>query len=530
MCAAACLLAVSVPAFGQLVARFEVRESVISPDGDGKQDSTRVRYALADTALAVSVVVFAADSTTPVDTLRSPAPDVPPAVRDLYWKGRRWDGTAAPEGAYVVTLRATGKSFPDTLIRLPVFVDLTPPTVQILGVSPNPYAPGLAGSPPGAGISHVIGNTSPVAPGRVADQLKIELFNPSGTILASPDLTTTPPFAGAGGSYVTTWTASADATSLPDGEYRATITVSDAGGYTARSNYHFEVDTKDPSIRVTSLAENARLRVVPDSARGSAFDARGVDSLYAAYPSGPFQRVTSATVRNDSLVFSVPLADSVAAEGPFALRFRAVDGVGRTGRYTFTITYDISAPAAPVLDSFDGAWRTVIFPLSGTADNGGDAASVVRILRNGTQVDSVATVLSKRFTVNVPLVVGRNDLVAVQRDGAGNLGAPSNRVTVTFKSSAGLFFPVPFAPGGRFNVNADRVAASVTLRVFDVAGDLVTFFDDETARQHYVFAWDGRNSSGVNVRRGPLVAVASIDYGDGTRDVFREVFLFDSNR
>jgi hypothetical protein len=55
-----------------IVTRFEVVESVISPnDGNTTLDRSRVRYTLTSPAW-VSLIVFEADSITPVDTLRAP--------------------------------------------------------------------------------------------------------------------------------------------------------------------------------------------------------------------------------------------------------------------------------------------------------------------------------------------------------------------------------------------------------------------------------------------------------------------------
>lgn len=527
----AAVLALGVPtsAPAQLVTRFEVSRTVFSPD---LEDSTRVRYALGDSAVEVSVVIFEADSVTPVVTLRAPAPDGAGGNRDFGWKGLREDGSPAGEGGYVVTLRAV--SYPDSLVTLrslPVFVDVTPPQVQILSATPNLYAPGLEGASPAVEIAHLLSDTSPLATGRSIDRLTIAFRNPSGAPVPGGIVTTSPPYAGASGSYVSSWDATTLAleSKLIEGEHEVAVTLDDAAGYSARSVYHFDVDLADPTIRVTTLAPNASVRVVPDTLRGDVFDRYGVDSLYVKYPSSQFQPVTSTRMQNDSLLFAIALADSVLAEGPFRLQFRAVDNAGRSEVHVFDFRYDLSSPAAPVLDAAGGTWRTVLFPLSGHAENDGDLSTIVLIHRNGAPVDSVATSVSESFTIDVPLVVGRNELVAYQRDGAGNVSAGSNTVVVTFKSSAGVFFPVPFVPGGTFQVSADRIARAATLRVFDVAGDLVTLFEDLTARQYYVFEWNGRNRDDQTVRRGPLVAVATIDYDDGTRDVMREVFLFDSN-
>ena len=525
--AAAAVLALAETTSAQLVTRFEVQTPVISPDGNGRLDSTRVRYTLADSAVAVSVVVFAADSVTPVYTLRASAPGSA-GTYDAYWRGQRDGGAPAGEGAYVVTLQAFGHTEPDVVSSLPVFVDVTPPFVQILSVTPNPYAPGLSTARPALEVALIVSSTSPLSSGRAPDRLGVAFANPGGAPVAAT-VVTTPPFAGADGEYVSAWDASASAASLSDGEYRVDVTVDDAAGYTARASYHFEIDSAAPTVTITSPPDNARVRVVPDSLRGRAFDRHGVDSLYVKYPSSPYQRVTRTSFQNDSLLFAIPLSDSVQSEGTYNLSFRAVDKAGRSLVHPSALIYDATAPAAPVLDAFNGAWQTVSYPLSGSVDNAGDTSTLVRVERNGAVVDSVPSALSSRFTLNIPLLVGRNELVAYQRDGAGNLSGASNPVVVTFASNGGLFFPVPFAPGGTFQVNAARVARSATLRVFDVTGDLVTLFEDGSARQYYAFNWNGRNSSDHPVRRGPLVAIAAVQYEDGTREIYREVFLFDSN-
>jgi hypothetical protein len=205
-----------------------------------------------------------------------------------------------------------------------------------------------------------------------------------------------------------------------------------------------------------------------------------------------------------------------------------VDGVGRTTVNQFTVTVDLTAPAPPALTPFDGKSYGSTYMLSGTYNDGGDTRSVVRILRNGEVVDSLTTLVSKSpFTTPVRLLPGRNELVAVLRDGAFNASAPSNTVVVRFESGAGLFMPVPFTPGASFDLNAPRAARGAAVRVYDVTGDLVARFEDAQARQFYSFPWDGLNGSGIDTKKGPLVAVASLDYDDGTRDVFRKVFLFE---
>jgi len=346
-------------------------------------------------------------------------------------------------------------------------------------------------------------------------------------------LTTTPAYTGASGAYVLAWDATQETTTLPDGEYHLTLTVTDVAGYTATSTYYFDVDARDPDVKATSLAVNAAVSTVPDSLHGYAFDKRGVDSLLVRYAdTRPYQPVTSAYVSDDTLRFAVPLADSITVEGAHRIDFRAVDYFGRATDYPFNFRYDATAPPAPTLDPFLGAggeWKTNVYPLTGSVDDGGDTSAQVRIYQNGALVDSVSTFLSDDFEVGVPLVPGRNDLVAVLRDGAFNASPPSNTVTVEFDTGAGFFAPAPFGPGDAFDVNANGTASRCTLRLFDLTGDLVVVLEDEDAQQFYSFSWNGLNGSGVEVKKGPLVGVAAIDYPDGSHDVFRDVFLYDPN-
>jgi hypothetical protein len=151
----------------------------------------------------------------------------------------------------------------------------------------------------------------------------------------------------------------------------------------------------------------------------------------------------------------------------------------------------------------------------------------VRILRDGVVVDSTSAATSKSFSVRVTLHLGDNRLTAVLRDSSFNMSPPSNGVSVHFDDRSGLFVPVPFVPGASFDLNPATMAMKAELRVFDTQGALVIGFESREPRTSYSFLWDGKNGSFQNVLRGPLVAVATIEYPDGTHDVIRQVFLFD---
>ncbi|HEU4930208.1 MAG TPA: hypothetical protein VFU38_10305, partial [Candidatus Krumholzibacteria bacterium] len=503
-------------------------QNAISPDNNNTQDESRIRYRLSAVAQA-SLIVYLADSITPVRTLKPLGPEGT-TEREYFWNGRRDDDSPVPEGKYIVTLYASTGSNPDSVLSLPIFVDVTPPSVQIVSVLPNPYAPGAPGSTASVNISFTVSNASPTLPGRVPDELRSAFTTPSGATLTPVSLTTTPPFAGQNGNYVLTWNATAEANVPPDGEFTVTVTLADVAGYTATSTYHFDVDTRAPDVKATSLPENISVAVVPDSLHGFAFDLHGIDSLAVRYATDrPYRLVTGAVVIDDTLRFAVPLADSFTTQGAHLVEFRATDVFGRPTTYPFNFSLDTSAPPAPTLDPAPSTWNATRYPLTGHANDGGDAAAFVRVYRNGVAVDSVSTLISDDFEIDLELVPGRNDIYAVLRDGAMNASPPSNTLTITFDTGAGLFVRAPFRPGDTFDVNGSRTAGRCTVRVFDLTGQIVRVLEEVAQQQYYTLPWNGVNGSGVDVKKGPLIAVASIEYRDGTRDVFREVFLYDPN-
>ena len=190
-----------------------------------------------------------------------------------------------------------------------------------------------------------------------------------------------------------------------------------------------------------------------------------------------------------------------------------------------TLAGRMRALPAPVLTSPGGKAHTDSYLLEGKVDSV-RTDSWVRILRNGTVIDSVSAATSTLFSKRVPLLVGDNSLRAVLA-WRTSVSTGSNIVTVHFDTRTGFFMPVPMVPGASFDINPVDAVVKVELRIFDTGGDLVKLFESRESRTFYSFPWDGKNNSYQAVKRGPLVAVAVIDYADGTHDVIRQAFLFD---
>jgi flagellar hook assembly protein FlgD len=538
--AAAFLAASPAPSWAQgngLVSLFELSESAFSPDGDGAQDSTAVFFTLSEDSPSLDLVVFRSDSVTVVDTLSAAASHAAGADT-VYWNGTDSNGQLVAEGLYLISLSAQGTTTGDTTITLPVAVDNTPPFIQILLSEPGIYTPGLMGTPQVYGITFAVSNSSPsFGLPTLEDQLTVQMFDVNDAVVQLDTFVSiNPVFNGQDGIYELEWDADL-MTKVSDGHYRIVFEITDKAGHRASASDRPNVDIESPDVGYTNIEDGAFLTAVPDSLHGWAWDRNGIDSLFVRYADTlSFWKVADTRVVTDTTFFSVPLADSLDGEGSYKITVRAMDAAaadtGWVSTQPLTFNVDLTAPPPPVLEPFDGDWRSPTFVLRGRWSSGTD---IIRIYRNGTQVDSVFTVVleaqgKKTMEQPVTLLEGDNVLTATAVDEALNESGPSNQVRVDFIGASGLFIPAPFGPNDGFNLNLSESAARATLRVYDLSGEIVVVLTNDYPSQNYTFTWDGKNGSGEDVKKGPLVAVSQAEFDEGPDKVFREVFLFDPNK
>lgn len=531
-------VAAAVPT-GAQVSSFTASPSAFSPDGDGIDDFTTLRYSASDTLLELAMVVFAADSVTPVDTLIAPAPSTQLGLRTLTWDGLRWDGSPAPEAPYVVTVSWLSETSVPGALSIPLFIDLTAPTVQMTGVSPALYFPGVPGHESVLSVNFNLARVSPVLPGRVPDEIQYRVLTPTGAplddsalegrISFQPPLPYEDPFGvDSDGAYTLEWDAGGQG-NLVDGTYRVIIFIVDAAGYTRVDTALAEFDNKAPTVSWISPPTARKVSVLPDSLYGYSWDRSGIDSMYVRYGNaGAFSPMTW-TVRDDTAYFAVPVAGAITTEGEHEIQIRSKDAVGFTtghiARQIWEVTWLVTAPMSPTLDPFDGVWHSDRYTVSGDVPSDAQLDGSIRVYRNGALVDTVLTVFITRFESTVPLVSGENIIVATQRDAAGNESAPSNAVRVVLDESAGLYVPAPFRAGNDFAVNLTAPANSVQLRIYDLTGDLVAELASTTPAASFAIPWDARNGDGTLVKKGPLVVVATVTYADGQVENIRRIFL-----
>jgi flagellar hook assembly protein FlgD len=529
---------VAVPTLAQ-VGSFTASPAAFSPDGDGINDFSTLRYSTTDTLLELSLIVFEADSITPVDTLIAPAPSTQLGLRSVTWDGMRFDGSPAPEAAYVATLAALSEQSVPSALTIPLFVDVTAPVMQVTSVSPPLYFPGVPGHESVLSVTFNLNSVSTVPPGRIPDEIQYQVVTPSGAPLDPSALDgrvsfqptlpyDNPPGVDSDGAYTWKWDA-ADQGGLMDGIYRVAMFIVDAAGYTSIDTAYAEFDNKGPSISWISPPSAEKVSVLADSLYGSVWDRSGVDSLYYRYgDSGAFTPMQWST-RNDTAFFAVELAGAINTEGDHEIHVRAKDAVGFTtghiARQIWNVTWLVSAPTPPTLDPFDGVYHSDRYTVSGDIPSDAEVDAMIRVYRNGARVDSIFVALNTRFSSTVSLVAGENIITATHVDGAGNESVQSNAVRVVLDESAGVFMPVPFRAGNDFSVNLTSPANSVELNIYDMTGDLVTTLAGTTPGIRFDIAWDVINGGGVLVKKGPLVLVVTINYENGSVEQVRKIFL-----
>lgn len=497
-----------------LIRNFSLQPFYFSP---ARGDSVNFRYELDDTA-DVFVFIFEKDSVTVVDTLLAGLEQLDDIEHRLAWRGRYFDGTPAPEDTFVAFVRAVSNTGADSLFSQRFFIDETAPNISITLVDPGLIAPGS--SDPAASEDVEASYTVSDPPPGDSLEVSVVIRGPAGDIVEElPEK-----LVAANLSAKTTWNGDP---ATDDGLHQIEIAVRDRASNTASARGYFDVDIAGPTIVFTSVPGDTTVRVVPDSLFGWAWDRSAVrDTAWVEYPgSAVFVPAPTNYVRSDTLYFAIGLRDSIDADGAYLFRVRAVDGPGQETLKGLNLTFDATAPAAPVLDARGAVSHSPQILLDGNV--GGTLADVLRIYRNGALADSVYPNIEGQWPHLFSLDQGPNEIYATLVDGAGNASAPSNTINVEFDPSAGLYIPQPFRPGDSFQFNASDAGFGVTLRLYDMGGHLVRVFTERWTGEFVSFSWDGLNGGGEEVHKGPLVAVAYIDASEGSGEVLREIFLFE---
>jgi flagellar hook assembly protein FlgD len=510
-CIFALLLCVSTVASGQIISNVTIGEFTLSPDGDGSQDSTYIAVTLLDSVFSYDAFILTGDTLSIVDILVDGKPRAS-GTDSTWWDGENFFGIIVPEGNYLFFVRAENSSGADSLY-LEIFVDLTTPQVNIIQIEPSTLiAPGLPDQQ-NLRIDYFITDSFPTD----SVNVNVVVMNPSG----HAQDTLTSQLLQIDKTYRTEWDG---LSAVLDGIHDVQIRATDNGGHLDVAWAPINVDLDEPSMQITSPDNNKKYKVIPDSIRGWATDRNGITSVEIAYSADRvYEPIPHQWLMNDTLFFAAPLADSITQDGQYQLWFKTSDAAGRMDSLSFNIDLDTDSPSPPVLDPPQNVIHTPNYTLTGTFSQDTEK---IRIFRNGAFIDSVFTLLQQSLSEEILLNEGENVITAIAVDEAENTSIPSNAITIVYDATESVFIPQPFRSNDSFQINLSGKTASITLKIFDMGGDLVYAHRDYTLGSNIDIQWNGRNGEGEEVKRGPLVIVVRVEYDNGDDNTLRELFLF----
>jgi hypothetical protein len=167
---------------------------------------------------------------------------------------------------------------------------------------------------------------------------------------------------------------------------------------------------------------------------------------------------------------------------------------------TLRIEIDNTGPAAsPDLDPLPKDWNHPTLTVSGTA--AGATLAVIlqnRLHRFPAPVDPVST----RFSVDVSLEAGANEISAWSEDELGNKSFSGSTQIVTVVTGHSLTYPTPFRPMKEFVARDEGGLREVTIEIYNLEGDQIAVFRQDGSSYEMRFVWDGRDRDGTLAQPG----------------------------
>ncbi|WP_238298740.1 Ig-like domain-containing protein, partial [Methylobacterium soli] len=486
-----------------------------TPLGDGTYTLVATATdAAGNTGTASEAVVVTIDTAAPADLVVTstggPTSDTTPAITGqgeigatvTLLDGTRAVGTATVDDDGSFTVRPTN----------PLADGAHALSVQLTDAAGNVGAPstpvgvtidtGIPAAPIFTTLTGATGDATPTLTGTAEPNATVTLFD-DGTRLGSTQ-------ADATGN----WSFTAE-TALANGPNVITASVTDAAGNTSPV-------AAGPTLTVDTAAPSAPILTI---------DA-GPTNDRAPVITGTAEPNSTVTISNGETVLGTVRADGSGAfsftpgtalsDGTYTLSATATDPVGNVGTASevVIVTIDTAAPASPVVISQGGTTGDTTPEITGR----GEAGATVT-LRDGTAPVGTAIVGDDgTFTVSPtdPLADGPHALTVQLTDAAGNVGAPSNPVTVTVDTTV----DVPPIVAFRVATTADGIlnAAEAQATAFTISGldagttGTATFTDGFETSVSVAIGPNGTYAADLSGLNGPVTASLQITDPAGNTD------------
>ncbi|WP_238178691.1 Ig-like domain-containing protein [Methylobacterium oxalidis] len=359
-------------------------------------------------------------------------------------------------------------------------------------------------SPASAAVAIVVDTAAPSAPtvsspgGPVADA------TPAITGTGEPGATVT---LLDGGTAVGTGTVAGDGTftvsptsPLGQGPHNLTVQLTDAAGNVgaASAPVSVVVDTLPPAAPVITTAAGTTGDSTPTIA-------------------GTAEPGAMITVSNGGTVLGTTMADvsgnwsftpgTALGDGAAQITATATDAAGNAGAASapLALVVDTAAPAAPTVTSPGGPTADTTPAITGT----GEAGATVTLLDGGNPVGTGTVGQDGTFTVSPtnPLGEGPHNLTVQLTDAAGNVGAPSNPVSVVIDTSIDTGTPAAFTvdatADGVLNA-AEAATTGFTVSGLDAGTTAAATFTDGTRVVSVPVSADGTYAADLSSLNGPV--------------------------
>jgi flagellar hook assembly protein FlgD len=489
------MLVAVYPTFASVeISGISVTVPFFSPDGNGIQDLTGIRFDVASDHETVYIWVTVRDDLgSQVRTIAETEPREPGTVSKV-WDGRTSSGQLAGEGTYTFEIVAMAGSDSDSDRSATVVLDTTTPAFTTL-IYPNPYTPEL----PFADTVLVVDVT--IVGSQLDDWLSIWIANdvPAETLCTNQ-------IADGDTTYTCLW----DGRGKADGIFSLVVRVWDRAGNSDMASYLVDLDLEGPLAEIT-YPNVTYMSMFPDSVKGRAFDRNGIESIGLRFYSNTEYMVPTVVPDGDTLLWHTAWPESLMIEDQFRLELRIADSLGYESTKLFSVTVDMTAPEVP---SFDPLPRQVSDPnLSVSGTSSGDDS--VLIYLNDSITGRVRCSSTGIFQAALHLQLGDNWIYAEAKDQTGNRSSSSAVQIVTYTEDVGICVPERLGRGSRIEVNLDRPADLVTLRIFSADGYYIASVNLEEPELYSEIQWDLKDSDGNPVRNGLYLLVFEIRYDDG---------------
>jgi len=341
-----------------LIKQFSVTPSLFSPNGDGKKEPALISYELnPEIAVPLHTTITAIDETQQTVWSFSSSFVATGSLKTVSWNGRDSLGQLAPDGKYVVALKAYYPDSPEIfqIEHLTLELDATPPEIVIKFPTPNSYLPNnpldIVGSVDDA---HFAGYQVTLV-GEAETQLVDEGTEPRADykFAALHDLV--------------------------DGSYTLKVEASDLGEIVASKSVSFVVDRTPPKVSINTPVNGAvyggadRNLVEIDGAIAElnfahwqlTYSLKGSQLLPTIMAEGDSLPPDNGIVTDKLAVGAV----SGLADGTYVLSLSAVDKAGLKGEKVVLFDIDHTPPELAISEPVGGAYVTKPLDLLGTAND-----------------------------------------------------------------------------------------------------------------------------------------------------------------